>query len=165
MDTKEHWARVSRKRPTTYNLARKREAVRAAKNLMKSLKRAYVEEAIAECNGDYMKLWKVIKRFWPGKSKKIEISKIMDEANSANIAEMINKHFCNIGPKLAATFENNNERNTGNGINIATAVRFNCDRPQLAPQTHLAPPVLGASISSTPSKPRAATPQKTPNID
>ena len=65
--------------------------------MKKSLKRAYIEEAIAKCNGDYTKLWKVIKRFWPGKSRNIEISKILDETNPADIAEVINDHFCNIG--------------------------------------------------------------------
>ncbi len=104
VDNKELWARICRQRPTTYNLARMRQAVRDASNLMKSLKKAYIQDAILECNRDYTKLWKVIKRFWLNKAKNVEISKMLDVTNNQEIAEVINQHFCNIGHKLASCF-------------------------------------------------------------
>ena len=97
----------SRKCPTTYNLARKREAVRLARLLQKSLQKSYIDDAIEECNGDYVKLWKVVKHFWSSKNSKTVINSMQNASSVADIPSVLNSHFCDVGSKLAKEITSN----------------------------------------------------------
>ena len=61
VDEKHHLCNVYNKYPTTFNAARKREAVRRVKKMMRTLKREYIEEALRQSKGDSKKLWRTIR--------------------------------------------------------------------------------------------------------
>ena len=73
--------------------------------MRKALKRSFIEDAKQECGGDSAELWKVIKRFWPNKLKKTVISHMSNSEIASEIPDILNDHFCNIGPKLAETID------------------------------------------------------------
>ena len=86
---------------------------------MRALKKSYIEDAINECGGDNARLWKVIKRVWPNKSKGTNITNIMGNTDENIISDQLNEHFCTARPNLAC--------------NIPTTARF--ERKSNAPET------------------------------
>ena len=100
IDEKEHFCNVFSRRPTQFNEARMRRAIRIVKQMKRALKRGYIEEALLACKGDPKKTWRVIKSLWPGKTKSADIKKINDLTNTAEIADCLNDHFAVAGVKV-----------------------------------------------------------------
>ena len=100
LDTKEHWANVHRKRPSTYTVARKREAMREVARTKRILERGYILEAIESCKGDSGKTWKLLKTLWPTKSTANNINKIGNCTSADEVANSLNTHFSSVGSTL-----------------------------------------------------------------
>ena len=99
IDAKEHHSTAFKKCPCILHLERRKHFVKLVKNMKTQLKRNYVLESLERHKNDPKRLWKTIRTFWPGtKSKNSKINKINGLTDKANIAETLNKHFCDIGP-------------------------------------------------------------------
>ena len=83
-------------------LANKNLAITETVWLKKELQQSYFSEQIKNCQHDSKKLWRVIKQFWPTKSKSNNITK--NEYNFIDIekANLLNTHFATVGEKLAS---------------------------------------------------------------
>ncbi len=77
------------------------EAIQNAKTLKRDLQKSYFEDKIQNNWGDSKNLWKSIKEFWPNNSKHNSINRINDHTDKAGMADALNEHFANVGPKLA----------------------------------------------------------------
>ena len=101
IDEKEHLCNIYNRRPTPYNQARKRAAVRRVKQVKQILKKGFIEEALRECHGDSKQTWKVIKTLWPGKKKSIKIKSINGLTDSLDMANALNSHFATAGTSIS----------------------------------------------------------------
>ena len=105
VDSKHHYCNIYRRRPTAYNATKRREAIARVKYMKKVLKRDYVRDALQDCDGDSKRTWRLIKTLWPTKSRSTSILKINDLTDPQSIANALNNHFCEIGPKLSRNIQ------------------------------------------------------------
>ncbi len=92
--------------------------------MKKSLKKAYIEEAIKDCKGDLKKMWRLIKTRWPSKGKSTVIGKMLNDTDPSRIADTLNSHFATAGLKV---------NQTTNPVNIMQRTYPDqTDRPQLS---------------------------------
>ena len=108
IDEREHWANIHRRRPSQYTAARKREAMRRVSYMKRQLKRNYINETLADCQGDSKKTWRLIREIWPtDKNSKQQIQEISGETNNFDMAEKLNDHFVSVEPNLSKKFDDN----------------------------------------------------------
>ena len=109
IDAREHICNIFTKHPMLENAARRWQAITLVKRMKNQLKRNYISEALSDCKGDSKQIWKIIKGLWPSKQKENRISGIEGHTDELEMANLLNKHFCNIGPELAAKIDSNVE--------------------------------------------------------
>ena len=101
VDDRVYCQRRYNKCPTAENLIA-RDLARARVNEMKiELKRSYVADTLADCQGDSRATWRELKKLWPTKNKGNNIPCLNGEDDSSKIPNILNEHFANIRETLA----------------------------------------------------------------
>ena len=81
-----------------------------ANNLNSKMKRNYFSNKIQSCAGDTKETWKTINQLVNKRSKTIEILSLKDDKDTISkpheIAETMNKFFCNVGKDLSKNISN-----------------------------------------------------------
>ena len=107
IDEKNHLCKVYKRRPSQYNAAWKREAVKRVKQMKRYLKHTHIEESLRDSEGDQKKLWRTINNIWPNKSKTTNINNINGSEDPMEMANSMNDYFSTIGSKLGNNFKPN----------------------------------------------------------
>ena len=79
-------------------------------NRMKNqLKRNYIVDTLADCEGDMEKAWKTIRSIWPEYGKSRIITEILGDRSSRGKADKLNTHFATVGTRLSEEIESEND--------------------------------------------------------
>ncbi len=108
IDTKEYRAKQYRKNPTEENKNALKLAKKQVCQLKKALKKSYIETTLTRPRNDPKKLWRSIRTFWPNsKTNNSYINCINSITEEAEIANLMNKFFCERGKRIQEQINTN----------------------------------------------------------
>ncbi len=102
-DERQYWSKQFDKCPCSDHLLLKLDSIARTNELRDELKTSYIRDCLEKCGNDSKKTWKLIRKFWPGKSKSSNIQEVNGKTDPREIGTEINNFFTHIGDNLASS--------------------------------------------------------------